>query len=199
MKAVLRFYILVNLQPLSKAWKCETPTLRPSSTSSPPTLTSWSSCPILLSVSSNGHVSPCSFCRTVKHHAKHAYLVFPSVCSHSHQHSKCPEALWEAGACGRTQAQPPYANALDKFFHFVLSDVLSQSHWRHGVVFWIQCILNGLLYTFIFNHSNDGKSRVTFCSKTMIKSLASIARTTLLCTFAVTLCIKRRLIIQVPP
>lgn len=46
------FFIPVNLQPLSKAWKCETPTLRPSLTSSPPTHTSWSSCQIPQFVSS---------------------------------------------------------------------------------------------------------------------------------------------------
>lgn len=39
------FYrIPVNSQPLSKAWKWGTPTLRPSLTSSPPTHMSWSSC-----------------------------------------------------------------------------------------------------------------------------------------------------------
>lgn len=46
-----------NWRRLSKAWKCATPTLRPSSTSSPPTPTSWSSCRTPPSVSSKRHLS----------------------------------------------------------------------------------------------------------------------------------------------
>lgn len=37
-------FIAANSQRLFKAWKCGTPTLQPSLTSSPPTPTSWSSC-----------------------------------------------------------------------------------------------------------------------------------------------------------
>lgn len=37
-------FITANSQRLFKAWKCGTPTLQPSLTSSPPTPTSWSSC-----------------------------------------------------------------------------------------------------------------------------------------------------------
>lgn len=87
------FFIPVNLQPLSKAWKCGTPTLRPSSTSSPPTLTSWSSCLIRLFVSSTGCGFPCPCCRAGKCYHSPTYLVFASICRHSHQHSERQEAL----------------------------------------------------------------------------------------------------------
>lgn len=72
------FFIPVNLQPLSKAWKCETPTLRPSLTSSPPTHTSWSSCQIPLFVSVKGQ-SFCSFSKMAKHNKKKPLcLCFPA-------------------------------------------------------------------------------------------------------------------------